>query len=195
MSVTNLCNMLTRIDDSALMLHLWERRLGAEIEALITEEKDRDMCPHSHLYLHRGQVRKSLSMWALAIEDYTTALSTLPRALCVLWELCTVCTVSDVCTPPVCLCLCASRVLDVVHASLTRSDLKHDLDYMIYYYRGQCHELMNNLRAAQEDYTSSIKANPFYADPLSNRAHIYASLGNTAGALVVRLRPRVRERE
>ena len=72
MSVTNLCNMLTRLDDSAFMLQLWERSLTLQIDSIVSEGSD--MKAHSHLYLHRGQVRKSLSQWTLAVEDYTRAL-------------------------------------------------------------------------------------------------------------------------
>ena len=68
-----------------------------------------------------------------------------------------------------------------------QADLQHDLDYLILYYRGQCAELLNDLPSALSDYTRSIAANPFYADPLSNRAHINASLGNVPKALLVSL--------
>jgi hypothetical protein len=72
MSVTNLCNMLTRLDDGSLLLRQWERTLSEQIKSHVSAGDD--MHEWSHLYLHRGQVWKSLSQWAFALEDYTRAL-------------------------------------------------------------------------------------------------------------------------
>jgi hypothetical protein len=72
MSVTNLCNMLNRLDDSTNMLEQWEASLTAQITAV--QSRGEDMREHAHLFLHRGQVGKSLARWQAAVEDYTRAL-------------------------------------------------------------------------------------------------------------------------